>query len=45
MLKGKRPHELNGQQEREQVHPARLENKGPRLMGDSMQMKQNITEM
>lgn len=44
MLKGKRPHELNGQQERGQVHPARLENKGPRLMGDSIQMRQNTTE-
>lgn len=43
MLKGKHPHELNGQQESGQVHPARLENKGTRLEGDSMQMRRNIS--
>lgn len=44
MLKGKHSHELNGQQESGQVHPAHLENKGTGLMGDSMQMRQNIPE-
>lgn len=32
MLKGKHPHELNGQQESGQVHSSRLESKGTRLM-------------